>query len=78
MDFFGPVTINLFALKVNAIDHGAVINLGPSKHIDMYVSYKRNQGIGEQNGDISPIFMTNCSVFDSDLIDAPAVKNSII
>lgn len=75
---FEAVTINLFAFKVNAIDHGAIINLGPSKHIDTYVTYKRNQGIGEQNGDFSPIFLTNCWVYDHDLIDSPAVKNSII
>jgi len=75
---FGPVTISLFAFKVNAIDHSAVVNMGPSKHIDVFVSYKRSQGIGEQNGDFSPMVLTNSFVTDSDYIDSPTAKNSLL
>ena len=76
--YFGPVTINLLAFKINSIDHSAVVNMGPSMHIDTFVSYKRNQGIGEQNGDFSPMFLTNSLVTDSDFIDSCSVKNSIV
>jgi len=76
--YFGPVTINLFSLKINAIDHSGIVNLGPSKHLDIFVSYKRSQGIGEQNGDFSPMLMTYSSVIDNDISDSPTVKNSIL
>lgn len=76
--YFGPVTINLIALKVNAIDHSSVINMGPSNHIDIFVSYKRSQGIGEQNGDFSPMVLTHSFVMDHDLIDSPTAKASFL
>lgn len=75
---FGPVTINLLVLKVNAIDHSAILNLGPSQHCDVFVSYKRSQGIGEQNGDFSPMLLTNAFIMDNDISDSPTIKNSII
>jgi hypothetical protein len=76
--FFSPVTINLQIVKINAIDHSAVFNMGTSQHLDLFVSYKRNQGIGEQNGDFSPIFNPTSSVLDSDISDSASVKNSVI
>lgn len=75
---FSPVMVNILGLKLNAIDHAAVLNLGPSQHIDLFVSYKRNQGIGEQNGDLSPILFSVSSVFDQDLSDSPTIKGSIL
>lgn len=78
MFFLGPVTINLLVFKVNSMDHSAIVNMGPSEHLDVFVSYKRSQGIGEQNGDFSPIFLTSSLVVDNDLVDSPTVKNSLI
>jgi hypothetical protein len=75
---FAPAALNILGIKINAIDHGAVVNLGPSEHLDLYVSYKRNQGIGEQNGDLSPTLLTVSWVSDMDLIDTLANKSSII
>ncbi|MGE8205126.1 hypothetical protein ACQKP0_11220 [Heyndrickxia sp. NPDC080065] len=75
---FAPVVINLQTLKVNSIDHSAILNMGPSQHIDFYLAYKRNQGIGEQNGDQSPILSPISLVLDHDINDTPSVKNSII
>ncbi|WP_248929629.1 hypothetical protein [Paenibacillus hamazuiensis] len=75
---FAPVTINVLGYKVNAIDHSATLNMGPSQHIDTFVSYKRSQGIGEQNGDASPMFMSLSWVTDSDLIDTPTGKISLL
>lgn len=75
---FAPASLNILGIKINAIDHGAVVNLGPSQHLDLYVSYKRNQGIGEQNGDLSPTLLTASWVSDMDLIDTLATKSSII
>jgi hypothetical protein len=75
---FAPMEVCVLGFKINAIDHSSVVNMGPSQHIDLFVSYKRNQGIGEQNGDISPIILPISWVADSDLSDNPTVKNSIV
>ncbi|MFL6557839.1 MAG: hypothetical protein ACJ8MO_17195 [Bacillus sp. (in: firmicutes)] len=75
---FAPATLNILGIKINAIDHGAVVNLGPSQHLDLFVSYKRNQGIGEQNGDLSPTLLSTSWVFDNDIVDSPSVKSSIL
>ena len=75
---FAPASLNILGIKINAIDHGAVVNLGPSQHVDLFVSYKRNQGIGEQNGDFSPALLTSSWVSDMDLIDSPTNKSSIL
>ncbi|MFB6366773.1 hypothetical protein ACFCP7_22440 [Paenibacillus elgii] len=75
---FAPMTVNLLEIKINSLDHASVVNIGPNQHVDLYVSYKRNQGIGEQNGDLSPITATLSWIMDPDLIDAGAMKNSII
>ena len=75
---FAPASLNILGIKINAIDHGAVVNLGPSQHVDLFVSYKRNQGIGEQNGDFSPTLLTASWVSDADLIDSPTNKSSIL
>jgi len=74
---FAPVMVNVGGLKINAIDHAAVLNMGPSQHLDIFVSYKRSQGIGEQNGDISPAIMAVSWVLDRDLVDSPTIKNSL-
>lgn len=75
---FAPVVLNIIGIKINAIDHGAVVNLGASQHFDLCVSYKRNQGFGEQNGDIAPTVQSQYAVWDMDLIDNPTVKSSFL
>lgn len=75
---FAPIEINLQVFKLNAVDHAATVNLGASQHIDLFVSYKRNQGTGELNGDLSPVFFPITMAIDNDLIDTPSVKNSIL
>lgn len=75
---FAPATLNILGIKINAIDNGAVVNLGPSQHLDLFVSYKRNQGIGEQNGDLCPILLSTSWVLDNDLVDSSSVKSGIL
>lgn len=75
---FAPTVVNLLNFKINAIDHSSVVNMGTSQHIDLFVSYKRNQGIGEQNGDISTIVKPVSWVSDTDISDNATVKNSIL
>ncbi|WP_205620139.1 hypothetical protein [Cohnella thermotolerans] len=54
------------------------LSLGTSQHPDTFVSYKRNQGVGEQNGDISPMFVPISLVLDCDLVDSPGIKGSLL
>ncbi len=75
---FAPVVLNVLGIKINAIDHGSVVNLGSSQHLDQFVSYKRNQGMGEQNGDLSPTLQPQSGVWDMDLIDSPTIKSSFL
>lgn len=78
MSLFAPVAINFLGLKINSIDNGSLFNLGANQFIDHFVSYKRNQGFGEQNGDISPIIIPICSVYDPDVSDSWSGKFSIV
>ncbi|MCM3588302.1 spore germination protein [Mesobacillus maritimus] len=75
---FAPVSLNILGIKINAVDHAGVVNLGPSQHLDQFVSYKRNQGIGEQNGDRSPTILSTSWVNDPDVSDSNAVKTSLL
>lgn len=78
MLFFTPTAVNLLGFKVNSNDNSSVINVGPLQYIDQFVSYKRNQGYGEQNGDLSPSNIPLTVVADTDLLDSPSVKNSAV
>lgn len=78
MFFFSPLAINLLAFKVNTIDDTSVINAGSLQYIDQFLSYKRNQAIGEQNGDLSPIYIPITSIIDPDISDSNTAKNSVI
>ncbi|WP_156431160.1 hypothetical protein [Bacillus sp. FJAT-29814] len=73
-----PMAINFLAFKVNTVDNSSIINLGPNQFIDQLTSYKRNQGVGEQNGDLSPINIPISYVIDPDVSDSATGKNSII
>jgi hypothetical protein len=75
---FAPMVVNLLALKVNVLDHASIVNMGPNQFIDQFISYKRNQGFGEQNGDVSPVNIPISWIADPDLNDSNSVKNSVI
>jgi hypothetical protein len=72
------MAFNFLGFKVNVVDNSAFINMGPNQFIDLFVSYKRNMGVGEQNGDLSPINIPITYVIDTDLNDSNSAKNSII
>ncbi|MED3561887.1 hypothetical protein BIV60_08010 [Bacillus sp. MUM 116] len=75
---FAPTEINLLGYKINVFDHASVMNIGANQITDQFISYKRNQAFGEQNGDIVPIIIPISYIFDSDLNDSIITKNSII
>jgi hypothetical protein len=73
-----PMAINLLGFKINTIDNSSIVNLGPNQFIDQFTSYKRNYGVGEQNGDLSPINIPISWVVDPDLSDSNTAKNSLV
>ncbi|MGE8205127.1 hypothetical protein ACQKP0_11225 [Heyndrickxia sp. NPDC080065] len=75
---FTPMVINLLGFKVNAVDNSSAVNVGSFQVIDHFNSYKRNQGIGEQNGDLAPIYIPFGTVIDPDITDDTTAKNSLI
>ncbi|NRD79520.1 hypothetical protein HPT25_19350 [Bacillus sp. BRMEA1] len=75
---FAPMVVNIGGIKVNTFDHASILNMGPNQFIDQFVSYKRNQGYGEQNGDVVPIIIPICTIYDSDFSDSWTGKASII
>jgi hypothetical protein len=73
-----PMAINLLGVKVNTLDHNSNVTFGPNQFIDQFTAYKRNQGVGEQNGDLSPTYIPISWVVDPDVSDSATAKNSII
>ncbi|KMY53887.1 hypothetical protein AC623_07810 [Bacillus sp. FJAT-27231] len=78
MAFITPMVINVLGFKINTMDNGAVANMGSVQFIDQFVSYKRNQAFGEQNGDLSPVGIPTAAIFDPDGNDSSSVKNSVV
>ncbi|MDR7238212.1 hypothetical protein [Neobacillus drentensis] len=78
MVFITPTVINVLGFKINTLDNGAVANMGSLQLIDQLVTYKRNQGIGEQNGDLSPFNFPSVVLIDPDGSDSNTVKNSVV
>ncbi|MBB6447080.1 hypothetical protein [Bacillus benzoevorans] len=78
MVFISPMVINVLGFKINTIDNGAVANMGSLQLIDQFISYKRNQSVGEQNGDLSPINFPIAAIFDPDGADSNTIKNSVV
>jgi hypothetical protein len=78
MFLISPVVVNVLGFKINTIDNGAVANMGSFQLIDQFVSYKRNQAFGEQNGDLSPVNLPSSAVLDPDVIDSNSLKNSVV
>ncbi|WP_420490040.1 hypothetical protein [Neobacillus vireti] len=72
------MAINFLGFKVNTVDNTSFINFGPNQFIDQFTSYKRNQGVGEQNGDLSPVNIPISYVMDPDLTDSNTSKNSVV
>ncbi|MBY0121669.1 hypothetical protein [Bacillus sp. S/N-304-OC-R1] len=75
---FSPVVMNVLAIKVNAVDNESVVMTGSLQNVDLFLSYKRNQGIGEVNGDLCPLNVPISSVVDPDVLDSTSAKTSVI
>ncbi|MCI3919658.1 hypothetical protein MO973_05350 [Paenibacillus sp. TRM 82003] len=74
---FAPMTINLFAIKVNLNERGSTINFGPYQQADQFITSKRNQGI-EDNGDLCVYNSPIMNIYDADVLDSNSTKGSIV
>ncbi|MBM7646982.1 hypothetical protein JOD45_003217 [Scopulibacillus daqui] len=75
---FAPMSVNVFAFKVNSMDRSATLSYGPVQQVDTFQANKRNQGFGEENGDLDVLNIPIMGVQDSDLIDNGSTKGSAV
>ncbi|WKB34670.1 hypothetical protein QS257_11870 [Terrilactibacillus sp. S3-3] len=75
---FAPMQVNLLGFKVNTMDRSATLSFGPIQQLDIFQANKRNQGFGEENGDLVGIYLPISYVFDPDGLDSNAAKGSAI
>ncbi|AGK55555.1 MAG: hypothetical protein K0S25_1609 [Bacillus sp. (in: firmicutes)] len=75
---FAPMIINLLGVKVNGLDRLGTLNFGPLQQADLFVSTKLNMGFGEQNGDLSQVYIPISTMNDSELSDSNSWKNSVV
>lgn len=78
MVFFGPVAVNVLAIKVNAMDRNSSMNLAPSPRVDTFLTFKQNYGLGEENGDFTITNVPLNLVNDLDANDSNSQKTSFI
>ena len=69
--------INVFAFKVNTVDKG-YINIGPLFVTDWNGLSKQNFGTGEANGDGNFQGSGVNMIQDSDAVDVPINKSSLV
>ncbi len=75
---FAPMVINVLGVKVNSLDHMSNFTMGANQQTDLFLSNKRNQGFGEDNGDLNQINFPFNTTGDQDLIDSNSQKTSFI
>jgi len=75
---FSPVGINVLGFKVNTLDHLSNFTMGGNQQIDLFLSNKRNQGFGEDNGDLNQINLPISYTMDNDLLDGNSQKTSFV
>ncbi|GAB4264351.1 hypothetical protein Tfer_1408 [Thermincola ferriacetica] len=75
---FAPMVVNLLGFKINVAERNSIISLGPVFQIDVFQSNKRNQGFGEQNGDLSPNWFPVQAVNNPVVQDSASAKLSAV
>lgn len=76
--FFSPSVVNVGGFKINTMDRGSSLTLGPYQQVDYFLSAKINQGFGEENSDFTPLVVPISNVLDADLVDSNSAKNSVV
>jgi len=68
------LNINVFLIKINVLQTGAVIGMGQNFLPAWTPIHKTTAGTGSQYGDGSCILGTNSCIDDSDLSDLPQAR----
>ncbi|HET7658679.1 MAG TPA: hypothetical protein VFK37_10320 [Bacillales bacterium] len=75
---FAPMQVNLLAFKINVMDRSATLSFGPIQQLDVFQANKRNQGFGEENGDLTVFNVPISGVIDPDVLDSNSAKGSAL
>ncbi|GGE32334.1 hypothetical protein GCM10011391_08750 [Pullulanibacillus camelliae] len=75
---FAPMAVNILGFKVNVMERSATLSFGPIQQNDVFNSTKRNQGYGEENGDLTAVYLPINFVNDMDISDSNSQKTSVI
>lgn len=74
--FFIPTKVNIGGIKINSAEHKSAISCGENFLQRNNVFPKKNQGFGQQLGDLTFDFCPIHITFDDEIIDKPVVMNS--
>ncbi|MBE3587012.1 MAG: spore germination protein [Thermoanaerobacteraceae bacterium] len=69
------LVINIFLLKINAIENGSALNVGQNFLAEWNSTAKRNEGTGSNYGDGTMFSGAANYVDDGDFMDQPSFKN---
>jgi hypothetical protein len=75
--FFLPTKVNLGFIKINEVGLGSNFTIGRTKSIGRNNSTKKNQGFGQQVGDMTSISVPIQIVKDADIIDSIIINSKI-
>ncbi|WHY88751.1 hypothetical protein QNH39_13330 [Neobacillus novalis] len=73
---FIPTKINIGGIKINSAEHKSAVSIGENFLKGNNTFAKKNQGFGQQLGDLTLDFRPIHITFDDEIIDNPVVKNS--
>jgi len=71
-----PQVINLLGFMVNVNERNANLSISSIQQVDSFVSDKKNQGVGDQFGDLESILAPINFVNEADINDSNGIKTS--
>lgn len=72
--FFIPTNVNIGSMKISSPDHKSAVSVGSAFLKGSNVAGKKNQGFGQQFGDLSITAVPIHIVLDEEIIDIPSIK----
>ncbi|MFJ5716855.1 hypothetical protein [Neobacillus sp. NPDC093127] len=74
--FFIPTKVNIGGIKINSAEHKSAVSIGENFLKGNNTFAKKNQGFGQQIGDLTLDFCPIHITFDDEIIDKPVIKNN--
>lgn len=75
---FAPMVFNVGGIRVTSPDDMSTQVMGINQQFDQFLSYKRNYGFGEDNGDLNQVNFPYSIVIDNDATDSNSQKTSFL